>query len=255
MRDHLMKNYKKITSTRFLVIISIILCSCGASHYLRDDVIFKDADFSYNYLKNNGMIIGGISSQLINLTTEERIKYSAILSNVLLEKLKDAHNIHIINTLQFIDKSGKEKYFEIMDTFDMEKTIKMETIHFLRDTLPEAKYILFAYIENENIIDNSFEEYIVDKEGKEKLETEYKKTYLLTIEFQMYDILQEKLVLNNIIYNEAKQTESRTTRTGCFESCIDNLIQDILFGEAAEIDREEVLAKISEKFAKDLVKI
>jgi len=250
-----MKNYTKITLTRFLIIISFILCSCGASHYLRDDVIFKDDSFTYNHLKNNGMIIGGISSQLINLTAEERIKYSAILSNVLLEKLKDAHSIQIINTLQLINKIGKEKYFKIMDNFDMEKTVKMEIVHFLRDTLPEAKYILFAYIENENIIDNSFQEYIEDEEGKETLETEYKKTYLLTIEFQLYNVFHEKLVLNNIIYNEAKRTESRTTRTGCVESCIDNLIQDILFGEAAEIDREEVLVKISEKFAKDLGKI
>lgn len=250
-----MKNYKKITVTYFLIILSITLCSCGASHKLSDDIIYKDTDFTYNHLKNNVMIIGGISSQLVNLTPEERIKYSSILSNVFLEKLKGAHNIHVINTVQFIDQIGKEKYFEIMNYFDMEKTIKKETVYFLRDSLPDAKYILFAYIENENIIDYSLEEYIEKEEGKKELETEYNKTYLLTIEFQMFDILQEKLVFNNIIYNEAKKTETRTTGTGCFESCIDNVIQSILFGKPAEIDREEVLAKISERFAKDLAKI
>ena len=128
-------------------------------------------------------------------------------------------------------------------------------VYFLKDTLPEAKYILFAYITNENIIDNSFENYIENEEGEDQLETEYRKTYLLTLEFQMFDLQQEKLVLNNIIYNEAEQSETRTTRTGCFDSCIDQITNSILFGEPAEIDREEVLAKISEKFAKDLVKI
>lgn len=250
-----MNNFKKFILTYLSIIISIIFCSCGASHHLRNDIIFKDSDFSYGNLKNNGLIIGGISSQLINLTPEERMKYSSIFSNVILEKLKGSHNIHFINTSQLFTKIGKEKYFETMEYFDSEKTITPDMVDFLRDTLPEAKYILFAHIENENIIDNSFEKYIENEEGKEELETEYKKTYLLTIEFQMYDLLQKKLVLNNIIYNQAKQTETRTTRTGCFESCIDDIFNTILFGEPAEIDREEVLTKISEKFAKDLVKI
>ena len=61
--------------------------------------------------------------------------------------------------------------------------------------------------------------------------------------------------MNSVIYNQAEQTETRTTSTGCFESCFENIMSDILFGEAAEIDREEVLAKIYEKFAKDLAKI
>jgi len=250
-----MNNIKKFTLTYISILFSIIICSCGASHHLRDDIIFKANDFNYGNLKNNGLIIGGISSQLINLSPEKRVKYSSILSNVFLEKLKGAHRIHILNTSQFIDRIGKEKFFDTMAYFDTEKTITPDMVDFLRDTLPEAKYILFAHIENENIIDNSFEKYIENEEGEEELETEYEKTYLLTMEFQMYDLVQEKLVLNNIIYNQAKQTETRTTRTGCLESCIDQITNSILFGEPAEIDREEVLAKISEKFAKDLVKI
>ncbi|MEJ2635619.1 MAG: hypothetical protein P8184_10035 [Calditrichia bacterium] len=250
-----MKNHMKIRFPNFLIMLSIIFCSCGAGHHLTNDVIFKDTGFTYNQFKNSEMIIGGISSELINLTSEERIKYGAILSNVFVEKLKGAHNIHIVNTLQFMTKIGKEKYFEIMGNFDMEKAIRWESVRFVRDTMPDAKYILFAYIENENIIDRSIDQYIENEEGKKELETEYEKTYLMTIEFQMYDILQEKLVLNNVIYNQAERNESRTTRTGCVESCLDNVFQTILFGEPAEIDREEVLAKISEKYAKDLVKI
>ena len=250
-----MNNAKNKALIYVSILFFIILCSCGASHHLRDDIIFKDGDFSYGNLTNNGLIIGGISSQLINLTPEERFKYSSIMSNVFLDKLKDAHRIHIINTSQFITRIGKEKYLETMDYFDTEKTITPEMVYFLKDTLPEAKYILFAYITNENIIDNSFENYIENEEGEDQLETEYRKTYLLTLEFQMFDLQQEKLVLNNIIYNEAEQSETRTTRTGCFDSCIDQITNSILFGEPAEIDREEVLAKISERFAKDLVKI
>lgn len=255
MGDNLMKTNQRVSLTYLLIIIAITLWSCGASHKLKDDIVYKDTDFTYNHLRNNGMIIGGISSQLINLTPEERLKYSSILSNVFLEKLKGAHNIRVITTEQFIDQIGKGEYLEIMNYFDREKTIQRETVQSLRDTLPDVKYIVFAYIENENVIDYSLEEYVEKEEGKKEIETEYQKTYLLTIEFQMFDIIQEKLVLNNIIHNESKKSETRTTRTGCFESCFDQVVNSILFGEPAEISREEVLAKISEQFAKDLAKI
>ena len=237
----------------FFIIISTVLCSCGANHYLiNNNIIYKDADFNYNHIKNKGLIIGGISSKLIDLKNKERIKYSSILSNTLIEELKDVHNIHIINTHQLIAKIGNENYFDMMDNFDMEKTVNEEIVHFIKDTISNAKYILFAYIKNENIFDNSYEEYIEDEEGEENLETEYQKTYLLNIEFLMYEILQEKLVFSNVIHNVAKRTETRATRTGCLELFIDNLMQSILYGEPAEINREEVLIKISEQFAKNL---
>ena len=249
-------NYlKKFTVICSLIIISIVLCSCGASHHLRDNVVYIDDDFTYNHLRNNGIIIGGVASQLINLSVEKRIEYSSLLSNKMLESLKDVHAIQLMNTLQFVHEIGKENYFEIMDYYDQEKTIEKETIQFIRDSTPNVNYILFAYIENENIIDKSFDQYVKDQEGKDEIETEYQKTYLLTIEFYVYDMLKEKMVMNNVIYNQAEQTETRTTSTGCFESCVENIMYTIFFGEAAEIDREEVLAKIYEKFAKDLVTI
>ena len=57
-------NYlKKITITHCLILISFLMLSCGASHYLSDKVIYKDNNFTYDSLKNNALIIGGISSQ------------------------------------------------------------------------------------------------------------------------------------------------------------------------------------------------
>jgi hypothetical protein len=252
MGDSPMKIYKKAA---LFLIISITLCSCGASHHLTNKVFFKDPDFTFSHLRKNGIIIAGISSQQIQLTPEERIKYSSILSNVFLEKLKDAQNIRVINTSQLITRISKEKYLEMMDYFDTEEILRQETIHFLGDTLPEAKYIFFAHIDNENIIDRTSDEYVENEEGKKEKQIKYEKTYLLTIEFQMYDIPGEKLVLDNVIYNQAENTENRTTTSGCVGSCLNSLMHDILFGEPAKIDREEVLAKISERFAKDLAKV
>jgi len=247
-----MNCFKIKNLTYFFIIISTVFCSCGANHYLNNNIIYKDADFTYNHLKNKGLIIGGMSSKLIDLKNKERINYSSILSNTLLEELKDVHNIHIINTHQLIVEIGNENYFEMMDNFDMKKTVNEEIVHLIRDKISNAKYILFAYIKNENIFDNSHEEYIEDEGEEENIETEYQKTYLLNIEFLMYEILQERLVLSNVIHNVAKRTETRATRTGFLELFIDNLIQSILYGEPAEINREEVLIKISEQFAQNL---
>ena len=240
--------------TILCLFLFILIIGCGASHHIRADRLYNDPDWTYGDIKSNGMAIPGISSQKINLTDDERLKYSMEISNILLEELKDAHKIRMINTLQCIDNLGRDQYSRIMKAYDVEKAITAETFTLLRDAMPGIKYMLIAYIENENVIDNSYEISGEDKKKDDETETEYKKTYLLSIDFRIYDLLQEKLVWNSVIFNQAENTESRTTRSGCFESFIDSIFQDILFGEPAEIDREEVLVKITDRLAEELEK-
>jgi hypothetical protein len=248
-----MNYFKKIMSIQIFVLTFMLLFSCGAKHHLIDNVVYKDDNFTYNHLKDNGIIVGGLSSPVVELSRKERIEYGSIISNILVDKMKDVHTINIINTIQLVDKLGKEKYFEIMENFDEVRMIKRENIQLIRDSIPYIKFMLLTSIENENIIDKSYQKYIEVEEEK-TIETEYVKTYLLTINFQIYDIFQEKMVWHNVIYNQAENSETRSTRTGCFESCMDDIIQTILFGSPAEIDRKEVLAKTVEKFVKDLGK-
>jgi hypothetical protein len=123
----------------------------------------------------------------------------------------------------------------------------------IRESPIDSKYFLVAHIVNENIIDDSSREYIENENNKNKsVETTYEKTYLLTINFQIYDLDQKKQVWSNVIYNQANRSESRTTRTGCFESCVDTIIDNIIMGSPAEISREEVFAKMIEKFVENL---
>jgi hypothetical protein len=249
-----MKYLKEYLTAISSILLAFILLSCGASHHLSSNTPYKDESFHYPLLKKNGMIVAGVSSQQIKLSYEDRIKYGSALSNVLLDKLKDVHLIHITNTDQLINRMGKLQYFDMMESFDQKKILNMEIMSQLKDSIPDAEYILLGYIENENIMDESIDETIKDEEGKEKLQTEYKKIYILTVEFQIYDLSQEKKVWSNIIYNQAEHSETRETRTGCMESCIDNLFLNILQGEPAEISRDEVLVRIYEKLAKDLSK-
>lgn len=240
--------------TCFFTVISILFLSCGASHKMIDDIIFVDENFKYNNLKKNGLIVGGMCSDVIDISRQDRLEYSSTFSNVLIEKLKDVSMIQITNPRQLIDKMGQTSYFNMMEDYDRQKALSRVWVDTLGATLPNVQYILFAYLVNENIVDESYDHYVESDEGEE-LETEYKKTYFITVEFHLYDLFRKEIVWENSIFNKAHRSESRTTQTGCFESCMDNIFQSLLFGEPAEISREEVFVKVVEKFAEDIAKI
>ncbi|MBN1446617.1 MAG: hypothetical protein JXA28_01700 [Bacteroidetes bacterium] len=63
----------------------------------------------------------------------------------------------------------------------------------------------------------------------------------MTIDFQLYDVRLPKMVMNNVLFNRMNRRETRTTRTGCLESCFDTVIDNLFFGTPAEISREEVI--------------
>jgi hypothetical protein len=246
-----MKFFKPILRDSSAVILLILFLSCGASHKLRNEVEYQDGFFKYQNLKQDGLVVGGIGSYMVNLPPATRMDYNSIIYNSLLEKLRDAHLIHLTNTAQVIEKMGKVPYFKMMESFDIIKKLNKDKMAALRDTLGQSKYLLMTYILNENIVDDSFSEEIIE-DNQEKTETHYKKTYFLTVEFQIYDLRQEKMVWRNTIYNQAENTESRTTSSGCVEGCIDGLLQEIFMGTPADIDREEVLQEITNRFAADL---
>jgi hypothetical protein len=236
-------------------LISILFFSCGAKHKLKDDIKFKDEKFTYNYFKHRGLIVAGICSYVVDLSDKDRLEYSSTFSNVLIEKLKDVSTIQITNPMQLIDEIGQSSYFNMMEEFDDQKELSQEWADTLSTTLPNVQYILFAYIVNENIVDRSHDHYVESVSGEKYKDREYKKTYYITVDFLIYDLFRKELVWENSIFNKAKRTESRSSQSGCVESFINNVFQSILFGEPAEISREEVFVKIVEKFAEDIAKV
>jgi len=249
-----MNSCKRIRIISCFILMFGVFLSCGASHKLVDDIIHKDENFNYQNLKNNGLIVGGLSSNVIELSRKNRLEYSSTFSQILIEKLKDASLIRMTNPTQLIDHIGQTSYFNMMEDLDTEEALSSLWADSLRAILPDAQFILFAYIINENIVDEYHDRYVESAEGQE-LETEYKKTYYITVDFLLYDLFRKELVWKNSIFNKAHRTESRTSESGCVESCLNNIFQTILFGEPAEISREEVFAKIVEKFAEDIAKI
>ena len=255
INDILMKYLLKILLISTTAIIVFLVCSCGAYHSISEDVLYKDDNFSYNDLLNSNMVNCGVFSQVNDITYDDKIQASFLLSNILFEQLKNVHTINIITTGQLIDEIGTENYQIVMDNFEDEGILNTESIEFIKESIPDLDYLLLAFIKNENIIDYSETETVENEKGEEENKTHYEKTYLLTVEFQLYNMPQEYIVYNIMVYNQAERTETRTTDTGCCEGGITSIISDILSGPPAEIGREEVLANIYEKFAHDLSEI
>jgi hypothetical protein len=252
--DRFMKHLAKSFIVPAVLIISILIYSCGASHSIQEDLIYKDDSFRYNNLFNNNVVNGGLFSRIENITYDQKVEYSFLFSKILFEKLKDVHRITMVSTGQMINEIGKENYLTIMDNFEMERVLSNESIGFIIESMPDLNYLILAYITNENIIDRSETERVKDEKGEDKYKTDYMKTYLLTVDFQLYDLLQESMVYHTVLYSQAERTESRTTETGCCEGGISSLISNIFLGSPAEIGRKEVLAKIYERFAEELSK-
>jgi len=240
-----MNYFKKILFAHSIIIISLLLCSCGTKHSISDNIIYKDDNFSYNHLITSGVIIGGISSQEIDFTNNERLQYNSHLSTIMMKELKD---VRVINTLQLTGKIGKGNYYSIIKEYDTEQMLSNEDMRVIKESIPEIEYIIFAYIESEYISNNSYTESTANSEGKYK--TVFKTTFSLAAEFQIYDLSREQMVWNNIMYNEAVKTQDRTE-----DSSIGVIVGDIMSSAFVEIDREDVLEEIYEKFADGLAEI
>jgi hypothetical protein len=172
-------NYFKKILFAHSIIIFLLLCSCGTTHSISDNVIYKDDNFNYSQLMNGGVVIGGIASQRINFTKKERTQYNSHLSTIMIEELKD---VRITNTSQLTGKIGKRNYYSIIKEYDIEQMLSNEDMRVINESIPEIEYIIFAYIENEYINNESYTESTADDKGKYK--TVYKTTYSLALEFQ-----------------------------------------------------------------------
>ncbi|MEN8192294.1 MAG: hypothetical protein ABFS12_05725 [Bacteroidota bacterium] len=243
---------KKIILVSLIIGSFVLFHSCGASHNIVEEVVYKDNRFTFEQLMKKEVVIGGIASQQLHIPDHERIQYGTLLSTIIIEELKDVHNINIITTSQFIQRLGNENYINIMKEVDAEQVLMDEALDFITEEMPDFDYIITANIENENVIESSDSELVMDEYGEEEYETDYQRAYYLTVEFQVYDLKMKTMVWDIRLYNAAYRTETRTTETGCVESCISGTINDILFGSPAEIDREEVLAEIFIKFTEKL---
>jgi hypothetical protein len=145
-----------------------------------------------------------------------------------------------------MDKIGKESYFAIMNQYDVEQKLMGKDMRVIRDSIPEIAYIIPACIKNETASNTSYTEDTANDEGKYKTVNE--STRSLTVEFQIYDVFQEKMVQNTRIFDEA-----RRTGTSYADNSGGVVMDDLIFGGFRRVEHEDVLDEIYEKFAMALL--
>ena len=228
-----------------LLLASVVLSSCGPGNQIFDDRIEQDLGFGFEDLRKGSVLVAGMAAAPGHLGAEERVKLGVALSNMLLAGLHGAPGIHLVGPGTVVQRIGLDAYDDLMRGVDAEGGLSVQDLPVLDSVAPDIRHVLIAYVTNENVMDFADEHYSDD--GGERT-TDYEKRHYLTIDFQLYDTRYQKMVLSHVIHNEATRTESRTTSTGCVEGCLQSVIQSILFGDPAEISREEVLSDMVERF-------
>lgn len=231
------------------VFVLFLCASCGPSSSVYDDRIEQDLGFGYDDLKKGSLLVAGISATPGYFGAQERARLGGTLANLLLAALHGAPGLHIIGPGTVVQRLGLDSYDDMMRGIDEEGGLSRQYLPVLDSVAPDIRHVLVAYVTNENVMDFADEHY---SEDGEEVTTDYEKRFYLTVDFQLYDIRYEKMVFSHIVHNEAMRSESRTTSTGCVEGCMQSVLQNLLFGTPAELNREEVLSEMVERFAERL---
>jgi hypothetical protein len=235
------------------IIAAMLLVSCGASHRLGDERIEQDVRFGYDKLRGSSLLVAGVASGTVGFSPAERVRTGGAVSNMLIDKMGGAHDIRVIGVGSLASRLGLDTYDALMQHVDMEDGLSREDLPVFDQAFDDIGYILLAFILNENVVDFEDEHHDSSREGEQRV-PDYEKRYYLTIDFQLYDARNEKMVWSNVIYNEVKDTERRTTPSGFLSSLMSNIFQRLLFGMPADISREEVLDSMVGRFVENLRK-
>lgn len=228
-----------------LVLAALLCTSCGSSIKIFDDRFEQDIGFGFDDLRKGTLLVAGAAAEPGFFAAEERVRFGSMVSNMFLEQLGGAPGIRVVGTGTAVRQLGLDAYEGFMRNVDHEGGLSREDIPFIDSVAADIRHVLVAYVTNENVMDFADEEYSSDGE---EVTTRYEKRYYLTIDFQLYDLAREKMVLSHVLHNEASRTESRTTSTGCVEGCVGSVLQSLFFGTPAEISREEVLSEMMQRF-------
>ncbi|MBN1781984.1 hypothetical protein JW948_12705 [bacterium] len=235
----------------------LLIYSCSVKHVINQTVLYQDNDFAVQSLKNNRLVVGGIASKAVPLTDKQRLSYSDLLSEALFrQSMESAPSMDVVQTRQLVFKTGEACCLRLMKAFDTGKEFDEETCRLIRDTLPDVHYILYAVIENETDELTSSEKHKKDDKDREVLETTYRRTVTITVEYHILDLAAGKTAWAGSMKNTAKRKEEVT------ENHVDSLTElavNIIFSEdehknPARIPRKEILEKMFEEFAENLLK-
>ncbi|NQT24073.1 hypothetical protein HQ585_01830 [candidate division KSB1 bacterium] len=246
---------KKFTLISACILMCAFLVSCGVRHSLHQTTLYQDSTFSVGDLQNKRLAVCGMASSFVSMSETERVEISMLLSTLLFDKcVEESSTMEIFNTKQVRYNLGEKLYTPLMKSLDSNSELDLKMMQSLSDSLPNTDYLLLGTIEDE-VIRNDSVENTVESDGEEMIETTYTRTYVISSEFQIYNLKSGKKVWHNAIENEASKSEKTEEKAN---PSLGEIVTDIIFGEDEQLDpvklkREEVLEGIYKKLAKLLI--
>ena len=227
----------------------------------------QHASFTYETVMQGQVVIGGVVSNVDELTDLDRLRYSDIQSRAFID---EHQGIKIVRVGQLLQAMGAEPYHKWLDRFMVTGVITNSDADIVHQLFPHARYLILSRIESHNISEKHSEtetDVADSEEDREKGEFEFVRVDVsLTTSRQMgvtmmvYDMDQQLLVWSGYISktesdsNSSSRTFDKHKRWSeeLVAAFIDGLIQPDSNSYPAAPPEAEVLEAIFEGFAENM---
>lgn len=138
---------------------SVISSSCAT----RVKGLYCDPGFTYPAVVSGRMVVGGVTSALNPLPPATRNLYGNILSR---EFLDEQENFRILPSSRLASLIGSENLNRLLDEYRVYGQLSDAWLQELRPAVREARYLMLARIEKDDIQNERSDETVYDKDGK-----------------------------------------------------------------------------------------
>lgn len=235
----------------------MIITSC-ATHV---EGLKADPSFTYAAVVSNNLLAGGVTSALTTLPPAERNRLGGILRREFLDERED---IRVLPAGTLARSLGTDAYDALLDDYRLYGQLSETQLGDLRNKVTEARYLIFARIESDEIENERTESSVYDKKGKriedkKKIKLCTKRT--VSASMNIYDLTTDIQAWSGTV--EKYDSRSREFETSEYE-WIDVLADVILEGVTGEdVDRsqpgfpappsmDKLIARIFKGFAENL---
>ncbi len=141
-----------------LAVIGLALTGCATKV-----AGLKQSDtFTFPAVVGGKMAIGGVTSATANLDEGKRSSYATLLRNSILEERKE-FNVEPVGTV--INGTGAN-YARLMEEYRTTGSLSDQSLGLLREKLPRTRYVAFARLENDDVLNDRSETQQTDKKGR-----------------------------------------------------------------------------------------
>lgn len=240
-----------------VILGGLIVASC-ATHV---EGLKTDPSFTYAAVVSNNLMVGGVTSALTTLPPAERNRSGGILRREFLDERED---IRVLPAGTLAQSLGTDAYNALLDDYRLYGQLSETRLGDLRNKVKDARYLIFARIESDEIENERTESSVYDKKGKvvedkKKIKLCTKRT--VSASMNIYDLTTGIQAWSGTV--EKYDSRSREFETSEYEWTADlaEVIMEGVTGEDIERSKpgfpappsmDKMMARVFEGFAENL---